>query len=185
MKNLDQLLAAHAAPVLAGLKTANLVACPRTGAEDLAERVRPYATALAPRGVRFRVLCACERRALLLVYRPAQLLDDLAQPEARQMLRRAGYPMVQGLDALLDHLALRIRWESDFPHEIGLFLGYPVEDVRGFQEQGGRDCKLTGYWKVYGDAQAARRLFRRFDRCRSYACACVANGMTIVELFAG
>jgi len=72
----------------------------------------------------------------------------------------------------------------EFPHEIGLFLGYPVEDVRGFIEQRGKDCKLSGYWKVYGDEQAARRLFHQFDRCRDTARGYIERGMTILELFA-
>ena len=92
--------------------------------------------------------------------------------------------MHEGLDALLEHLSTRTQEQQDFPHEIGLFLGYPIEDVRGFIEQGGKDCKLSGYWKVYGDVQAARRLFRQFDRCRDTARGYVERGMTILELFA-
>ena len=95
-----------------------------------------------------------------------------------------GYPMEEGLDALLEHLSERIMTNREFPHEIGLFLGYPVEDVRGFIEQRGKDCKLSGYWKVYGDEQAARRLFHQFDRCRDTARGYIERGMTILELFA-
>lgn len=185
MQTLDILLAEHGAPVLAGIKTANLLSCARRAVPDLPDRLAAYTAAFAKRGVRFRILCACEQRYLLLIYRPDRLLDDLADEDARRLLRENGYPMQRGLDALLDHLASRIERAAVFPHEIGLFLGYPVEDVRGFIEQGGKGCKLAGYWKVYGDAQAARRLFRRYDRCRSKARACVADGMTILELFAG
>ena len=39
-----------------------------------------------------------------------------------------------------------------FPHEIGIFLGYPLADVAGFIRNKGRNCKCIGTWKVYGDA---------------------------------
>lgn len=40
------------------------------------------------------------------------------------------------------------RFEA-FPHEIGLFLSYPPEDVRGFIEHKGHESKCEGCWKVY------------------------------------
>ena len=52
-----------------------------------------------------------------------------------------------------------------FPHEIGLFLGYPLEDVRGFMENCGRNYRLCGCWKVYGDPEAALRCFARYRKC--------------------
>ena len=36
-----------------------------------------------------------------------------------------------------------------FPHEMGLLLGYPVEDVTGFMVHGGKNSLYSGYWKVY------------------------------------
>ena len=52
---------------------------------------------------------------------------------------------------------------EDFPHEIGVFLGYPLYDVEGFIEQ--RECVMMGYWKVYRYPSAARRLFALYDAC--------------------
>ena len=184
MYSFDLLLAEHGAPVLAGIKTANLITCQRAWYPDLPQMLAVYQRAFAGRGVCFRILCACDYRFLLLVYRPARLLEDLASREARALLSRYGYPMEEGLDALLDHLSRRTADRAEFPHEIGLCLGYPVEDVRGFIEQRGKGCKLTGYWKVYGDVQAAGRLFRQYDRCRDAARGYIERGMTILELFA-
>ena len=50
--------------------------------------------------------------------------------------------------------AFRQRYEGyllrnqEFPHEMGLLLGYPVEDVKGFIRNGGENCLYIGYWKV-------------------------------------
>ena len=53
------------------------------------------------------------------------------------------------------------RFEA-FPHEIGLFLSYPPEDVRGFIEHKGHESKCDGCWKVYGDAERAKKTFRTY-----------------------
>ena len=59
---------------------------------------------------------------------------------------------------------------EEFPHEIGLFLGYPPEDVEGFCRYQGQNYKLCGRWKVYGDREAACRRFQRYDHCRDALC---------------
>ena len=59
----------------------------------------------------------------------------------------------------------RLRRESDFPHEVGLFLGYPPRDVEGFIREKARRAKCTGAWKVYGDEEVARKTFALYKRC--------------------
>ena len=54
---------------------------------------------------------------------------------------------------------------SRFPHEIGLFLGYPPEDVRGFIENKADNYKCVGTWKVYGDEKQAKKKFTQFKKC--------------------
>ena len=57
--------------------------------------------------------------------------------------------------------------EMKFPHEIGVFLGYPLQDVKGFIENNGRNSKYTGLWKVYGDKAASIRMFKKYRKCFS------------------
>ena len=52
-----------------------------------------------------------------------------------------------------------------FPHEVGIFLGYPLWDIRAFIENPRQKAKLTGYWKVYFDVEGALRRFQLFDEC--------------------
>ena len=78
----------------------------------------------------------------------------------------------------------RIAMSKDFPHEIGLFLGYPIEDVVGFIRYAGKGCKLSGLWKVYGDAEAASRLFDRLSRVCHAVTRRVDKGETLLEVFA-
>ena len=74
--------------------------------------------------------------------------------------------------------------EREFPHEIGVFLGYPPADVQAFCRFGGANCKLCGYWKVYGDVEHARSCFARYDDCRECLCGGIGRGRTLAQLLA-
>ena len=55
--------------------------------------------------------------------------------------------------------------EREFPHEIGIVLGYPPADVEGFIKNRGANFVACGGWKAYGDAQEALSAFQRNRRC--------------------
>lgn len=165
----------HGAPTLAGLKTGSLFPCTFQGWTDLLDELRQLNQVLTPRGLRLLLLRAGEGRALLYLYRPALLERDLSAPAARQLLRQAGYPE-ETLPGRLRELKRRLAARDGFPHEIGLFLGYPPEDVQGFIQHQGRGSKLTGCWKVYGDEAAARQCFAVYRGCTESYCRRWARG---------
>ena len=119
---------------------------------------------------------------LLLIFRPRTLETCLGQGEVKQMLQEAGYPVEQGMEKLLMVLRQRLGGK-EFPHEIGLFLGYPPEDVAGFARDGGRNCKFSGPWKVYGDVEQARQTFARFQRCRLALSRRLERGEGLEQVF--
>ena len=88
---------------------------------------------------------------------------DLKNTLAEMLLCECGY-VCGGANLCLAQLIERLRASSDFPHEIGLFLGYPPEDVEGFMHNR-KACKLCGIWKVYSNVDAAKRQFSRCRRC--------------------
>ena len=165
---LDRLLATYCSPTLAGIKPASLVSCDRNLYPCLPQRLKEYRSA----------------RFLLLVYSKPQLERRMADPQVQHVLRHFAYPVGQPLDVLLRNLKRRIAMSKDFPHEIGLFLGYPIEDVVGFIRYAGKGCKLSGLWKVYGDAEAASRLFDRLSRVCRAVTRRVDKGETLLEVFA-
>ena len=71
---------------------------------------------------------------------------------------------------------------GEFPHEVGLFLSYPPEDVKGFIDNRACNFKCAGLWKVYGDEAAARRTFARFKKCTEIYCKLWREGSTIDQL---
>lgn len=181
---LDRLLAAYCSPTLAGIKPASLVSCSRAEHPDLPRQLQGYRQAFAARGICFDILCACQERYLLLVYHRAQLAGHMEDKRVQRVLTRFDYPAGAPLETLLDGLRQRIAAQAGFPHEISLFLGYPIEDVVGFIRNEGRGCKLCGYWKVYGDAEAASRLFDRLSRVCSAVKRRIEQGETLLQVFA-
>ena len=159
----EDALVAYGSPTLAGLKTGNLFSVPREEKHALAESIRRLNGCLVPRGVRLVVVRQTARRVLVYLYRPARLRRDWQDPLAREILSRRGYP-VEDPERCVAQLARRLGEGEDFPHEIGLFLGYPPRDVAGFMA----DCehpRCTGVWKVYSDVDQAKRTFALYDKC--------------------
>ena len=157
-------LVKYGSPTLAGMKTGSLFTCPFETPEALRDALRFWNEALTPKGVRLLPLRYRGGRALLYLYRPSRLCRDLQNETACRLLRDRGYG-VEAPDRCIARLGRRIRESEEFPHEIGLFLGYPPEDVCGFIENRAGSCKCIGCWKVYGDAEAARKIFAKFKTC--------------------
>ena len=69
-----------------------------------------------------------------------------------------------------------------FPHEVGVFLGYPLHDVEGFiaDPRGGTPC---GAWKAYGDEEGAARTSARWRRCTDAVCRMMDSGKSLTQIF--
>lgn len=171
----------HCAPTLAGIKTGNLFAYQYESREDLMNEIRRFNCRLVSRGVVMLPLKVQEGRALLYVYRPSKLANDLRQEIACQILADQGYASVKATDCIV-RLRKRLRQEKDFPHEIGIFLGYPPEDVEGFIRNKGKDCKCCGDWKVYGDVKRAKKCFANHRKCTRMYCELYKQGQSIEYL---
>lgn len=164
----EELIVRHCSPTLAGLKTGSLFTCPCPCKKNLLSDVCKINRCLVSKGLRVLPLQYLKRRALIYIYRPPRLKQDFATPQAQALLKRCGYPCSHP-ERCVTHLISRLRHSPSFPHEIGLFLGYPPEDVQGFIENRASHCKYSGCWKVYGDDKRARNLFEQYRKCtRSY-----------------
>ena len=71
---------------------------------------------------------------------------------------------------------------GEFPHEVGLFLSYPPEDVLGFILNKACNHKCVGCWKVYSDEQAAKCIFRRYKKCSKIYSQQWEQGKSIEQL---
>lgn len=178
-KNFDELLAFHCSPVLAGIKPSNLISLPNSDSEEIDTLLFAYNQQFKERGIVFRRLCACSKRSLLFVYNSKALQELLSDPGYRAYLIAAGYEQKAALDEDLKLLEDHLQTGKGFPHEIGVFLGYPLEDVLGFIIHNGNNCKYSGYWKVYGDVSKAQKIFAAYESCRDYTLQKLAEGLPL------
>ena len=76
----------------------------------------------------------------------------------------------------------RLAQSDGFPHEIGVFLGYPLGDVIGFIENGGKNCKCVGCWKVYCNECEAKKTFEKFKKCTGIYRRLYETGKSVLQL---
>lgn len=171
----------HCAPTLAGLKTANMFNYKYTSQEALEREILESNWTLNEKGLYVELLKKGPSRALVYVYRKERLQKDLEKPGVLELLMRYGYKN-NNLRECLELLKVRLKESECFPHEIGLFLDYPLLDVIGFIEQGGKNCKCCGIWKVYSNECETQQLFARFKKCTAVYMRVFARGRTLTQL---
>lgn len=178
---LDKYLIEHCAPTLASLKTASLFTCLHICDEKLQEHVCTWNADLQGKGLALVTLCRKKDTALLYVYRKSQLQKDLRKPGVAQFLSCYGYHRLD-TDKALERLQIRLCENRGFPHEIGLFLGYPLGDVIGFIENGGQNFQYSGCWKVYGNRREAIKRFDKYKKCKEVYAKLWKQGRSVLQL---
>lgn len=173
------------APTLAGIKTGSLFSAFFPSEDEMTEEIRGFNRRLRSKGIIFVPMKydAESGRGLVYVFRPVRLKNDLSCPACRQLLQKFGYTCGD-LGGCLRDLIFRVRDGKDFPHEIGLFLSYPPDDVKEFIRRRAAGAKCTGTWKVYGDEDQARDTFEKYRRCmeccaKEHACGVSLENMTV------
>ena len=177
----EEILIRQGAPTLAGIKTGSLFPCPCEDREALLADIRQLNRRLSPTGLCLLPIRFLAGQALLYLYRPAVLRQDLRDAQASALLRQAGYSD-ESCARCVARLACRFRECKEFPHEVGLFLSYPPEDVKGFIDHRANNFKCAGLWKVYGDEKKARSLFAKYKKCTEIYCALWQSGSKLEQL---
>ena len=153
----------------------------RGTAPDLIDK---WSRVLAAYGIGLRRMKNCPggNGCLLYLYRGRWLCRLLSTPENLSFLRRYGYDITHGCGGLLRQLERRLCTQEQFPHEIGIFLGYPLEDVEGFIANAGQNYTCLGCWKAYGDPDAAQERFQRYHSCTEIYRRNLQRGIPLTRL---
>lgn len=172
------LLAIHCAPILLGIKAANIMTV--TGREFF--RIGDL---LQGTDISYCFLKTKGDKGILYLYREREIMKYLHSEDIQSFLKGYGYE-TENFAEMLERLSNRIGFysngEAAFPHEIGIFLEYPLMDVKGFLENDGENFIYSGYWKVYHDVHNTLRKFREYDLVRELAIQAVASGKKIREI---
>jgi len=106
-------------------------------------------------------------RKQVLFYHESALDQQLSKPEVLEFLKNHGYPQNYNLKSYLQFLVKRLK-SDDFPHEIGIFFGYPLKDVLGFMGYSNLEMTYSKEWKIYGDKASSLLQLKKFEMAREY-----------------
>lgn len=177
MSETEYALGAHCGITFAGIKAASLVSLKR----QCKECIGRYEEYFAARGFGFLELRDDGERVLTYVYNRRQLGEILFDEANKNFLESEGY-FYDSAEQALEILKSRMDGE-EFPHEIGIFLNYPLDDVRGFIAHPNDGVKLVGYWKVYGDEERKKRIFDTYAKCTSKIKEKLLRGVPLQSIF--
>ena len=176
----EETIIKHCSPTLAGIKTANMFSCTFESNEQMNSSIKKWNRILVKKGLRMLPLRFRDNKGLIYLYRPSRLYSDLKDSTACRLLEERGYG--EKPEHCVLKLIKRLAECEEFPHEIGLFLGYPPEDVCGFIEKGANGCKCVGCWRVYGDDKSAKKTFERYKKCTTLYSKLIEKGRSIERL---
>ena len=171
-------LALQCAPVISGIKISNLLTIP-------VKKLRELSEILKKTGLSFRVVYPGKERLVILVYREKKLREYLERDEIKAFIQKCNYKVscINHIFPLFVRRYMRyMELKQDFPHELGLLLGYPIEDVEGFIVNNGKNYLHSGYWKVYKDAEAKIRLFKNYEKVQTEIVRLLYEGLDIVSI---
>lgn len=171
----------HCAATLAGHKCGSLFSYQRAPGEEVRANLEQANALLSEKGVMACLLRECERGGLVYVYRPSMLSERLNRPDVQAFLEAQGYGDFT-VHGALDTLHGHVRPGEEFPHEIGVFLDYPLSDVIAFIEHKGGCFQCAGCWKAYSNAAEAQRLFALYRKCTTVYLSCYARGFSVSRL---
>ena len=181
-KGFEYLLGFHAAPTFIGLTPGSLLSFQKSKFTDFDGLLSSYEQCFLCKGISVFCLAEGKDRVLILFYREKELEKALERRSSNEILSKCGYRRGSSLQEKLIYLKKRMRTMNSFPHEVGLFLGYPPEDVEGFIRNKGRSFSYSGYWKVYANEEETKRLFERYTMCTKEFCDKLDSGMPLSEL---
>lgn len=178
--NFETNLAFYSAPTLLGIKPASLFSFLKTS-EDYIKDIKKFNDKASEKGLKIYILCECESKLNVILYNEKLMRKQLLELERQELLYGFGYKEIDNIESLLNQLGIKIKKDNKFPHEIGIFLGCPVEDIKGFIENKGKNYLCEGFWKVYSSEQKTKKVFNNYRKCRRFLCDKLSNGSDIYQ----
>ncbi|NLK94370.1 MAG: DUF3793 family protein [Clostridiales bacterium] len=135
-------------------------------------------------GLEYLDLRDCKRILIVLVYDKQIIEECISYKDNKEFLISIGYPKEN--DPYINLYLLKKRYSIyNCPHEIGIFLGIPIEDVKDFIECGEKKCILCKYWKVYNNYHEAKKIFNRYDKVKKHTVKHLLLGNKTLEVADG
>lgn len=172
-EDLQTQLALQCAPLLMGIKIANLLIVRNRNEKGVYEMF--YGSRIS-----VKVIYRSREKTMFLLYRKGELEAYLQENE--KTMKIFGYSEMDVEKICLElskRYAVYMEERGSFPHEIGLLLGYPAEDVLGFIQNEGKNYLYAGYWKVYGNVMETMALFEAYNEAKEQLIRMISQGIEI------
>lgn len=114
---------------------------------------------------------------VILIYDKELLSQYINKKDNINFLKSIGYDENICIDKYLKTLSERYK-KYKCPHELGVFLGYPLNDVIDFINCSNKKCLACGYWKVYNSCSKAKMIFNLFDEVKEVTVDNILKGNT-------
>lgn len=172
---IEKFLLYNTALVISGAKPSETVTLKKSGDNTYEKWLQYGKKYLSVIGMEYIDLRETKDALIILVYNREVLSKKLFDEKSKAFLMALGYSEKEELD---DYLQMLVeRYEAyNCPHELGLFLGIPIEDVKDFMECTNKKCLHCGYWKVYNNYTEAKEIFERYDYIKDKTVENILNG---------
>lgn len=164
--------------VLSGIKPSNLLIYSNHCEGCISEELKNT-------GAEHMKLYTGKNDSVSIIFNREKLEEALLDEENREFIKQYGYEDFS-VNSVIEKLAGRYtefkEGKAEFPHEMGIVLGYPLEDVSGFIENNGKNYLYSGYWKVYKNAEEKIQLFKIYKDIKKYFVEQIENGKQIHQI---
>lgn len=164
--------------VLSGIKPSNLLIYSNHCEGCISEELKNT-------GAEHMKLYTGKNDSVSIIFNREKLEKSLLDEENREFIKQYGYEDFS-VNSVIEKLAGRYtefkEGGAEFPHEMGIVLGYPLEDVSGFIENNGKNYLYSGYWKVYKNAEEKIQLFKIYKDIKKYFVEQIENGRQIHQI---
>lgn len=180
---LEEALVEHCSPTLAGVKAGNMFRYVAHRSENIRTLIRDCEKEMS-KDIKISILKYCMKTSsyLLYVYREKQLEEIFSDTDICNFMDKYSYCSCHTHRCYISRLTERMLCEDDFPHEVGIFLGYPLCDVIGFIENRGKNYTCCGLWKSYCNPNEAELRFERIRICSRIYKKMFRQGVRLKEL---
>lgn len=183
LSDIEVQMALQCAPFISGLKVSNLFIVQDKDLDYLLSLLNEM-------NMSWKILFHGKKKTTLLLYKEEALREYFSDVRVKEVMKNAGYGRKfvddENIDMLMGIFCGRyqryMKTKRQFPHEMGLFLGYPVEDVEGYLSNNGENSLYTGYWKVYENVEEKFRLFKSFEAAKENIIRFLAQGVSIKNI---
>lgn len=164
---IEKFLIYNASLVISGAKPSATITLKKSGNNIYEKWIKYGKDFLYDIGLDYMELREGKESLIILVYHKENLKEHIFKKENNEFLLNIGYEFSEELNEYIDMLKKRYN-KFKCPHELGVFLGFPIEDVRDFMDCSNKECLGCGYWLVYNDIDKARSIFKKYDKIKSY-----------------